>query len=212
MRNRLRSLLNDLSGRSDRVLVDALIAQIDNAGRAIAVVLEAVRGEDLSAVFEQLVEVEDHGDTLRDELIDLLARTLSAPIDREDLFRLSRSVDDVLDDLRDFARELHLYGTGDASRYAPLLEVLEQGIPELAHAVEQLVSDPPQVVQSARAAKKWSSAVRKRYQEQVAELLAGPVDAEMLRNRELLRRLDVVGLRLGTATDALADGSLKRTH
>ncbi len=44
----------------------------------------------------------------------------------------------------------------------------------------------------------------------IAELLVGEVDVQMLRQRELLRRLDVVGLRFGEAADALADGSLKR--
>ena len=38
-----------------------------------------------------------------------LAGVLVTPVDREDLFRLSRSIDDVLDNLRDFVREWDLY-------------------------------------------------------------------------------------------------------
>ncbi len=61
-------------------------------------------------------------------------------------------------------------------------------------------------------ANKASNAIRRRYQEGVAALLIGTVDATMLKRRELLRRLDVVGLRLGEAADALADGAVKRHH
>jgi hypothetical protein len=48
----------------------------------------------------------------------------------------------------------------------------------------------------------------------MARLLAddGPVTAATLRRRELLRRVDVIGLRLGEAANALADGAVKRSH
>lgn len=47
----------------------------------------------------------------------------------------------------------------------------------------------------------------------VAEVLDEPeVTPQMLKRRELLRRLDVVGLRLGEAADALADGAVKHSQ
>jgi hypothetical protein len=46
----------------------------------------------------------------------------------------------------------------------------------------------------------------------MARVLRGDIDANTMRERELLRRLDVVGLRLGEAADALADGALKRVE
>ena len=54
--------------------------------------------------------------------------------------------------------------------------------------------------------------IRPRYQLAMAELLADPVTAQTLKVRESLRRLDVVGLRLGEAADALADGAMKRSR
>lgn len=45
----------------------------------------------------------------------------------------------------------------------------------------------------------------------LADVLEGDVTTGMLRRRELLRRLDVVGLRFGEAVDALADAAVKRT-
>ena len=53
---------------------------------------------------ERIAEIEQRGDAMRAELVTRLSGVLVAPIDREDLFRLSRSIDDVLDNLRDFVR------------------------------------------------------------------------------------------------------------
>ena len=69
-------------------------------------------------------------------------------------------------------------------------------------------SRPRQRVLCATAA----GQVRRLYQQKLAELLNEPLDNETLKRRELLRRLDVVGLRLGEAADALADGVLKRSR
>jgi hypothetical protein len=46
----------------------------------------------------------------------------------------------------------------------------------------------------------------------VASLFEQEVSTELLKRRELLRRLDVVGLRLGECADALSDAMLKRSH
>ena len=62
------------------------------------------------------------------------------------------------------------------------------------------------------AARKAVGRVRRRYQVELARIFAEPLSPETLKRRELLRRLDVVALRLGEAVDALADGELKRSR
>jgi uncharacterized protein len=155
--------------------------------------------------------VEERGDDCRRELITALAVTLSAPVDREDLFRLSRSIDDVLDNLRDMAREFALYGITSEPLLATPLDVVAQGLRALEVAVAQLLEQPDAAGAGAAEAKRAD--VRAVYQQAMAELLTvpRPVDQELLARRELLRRVDVVGLRLAEAADALADGTVKRS-
>jgi hypothetical protein len=50
------------------------------------------------------------------------------------------------------------------------------------------------------------------YQYETARLFEGEVTAETLKMRELVRRVEIVGTRLGEAADALADGAMKRWH
>lgn len=52
--------------------------------------------------------------------------------------------------------------------------------------------------------------MRMQYQQAMARLLAEPLTSETLRRREVLRRLDIVGLRLSEAADHLATAAIKR--
>jgi hypothetical protein len=154
---------------------------------------------------------EHRGDAARRHLADALAVTLTAPMDREDLFRLSRCVDDVLNNLRDLVREFDLYGVAaEPLLLGPLSEV-QAGLASLTGAVELLIDDPARASRGATDAKR--NDVRLRYQEAMGTLLRGtaPVDRSTLARRELLRRVDIIGLRLAEAADALEDGAIKRS-
>jgi hypothetical protein len=123
---------------------------------------------------------------------------------------LSRSVDDVLDNLRDFTRELELFRVYDAHSFIPLLDEVAAGLGALHAAVTLLRSGATRLDTAALAVRKHANGVRREYQGQLAQLFQQTLTMEVLKQRELLRRLDIVGLRLTEAADALADGTVKR--
>jgi uncharacterized protein len=209
----LRQVRDELAGISDRDFVDLLTAQVDAALDGARVARKGITGQADSADARELMgEIEHAGDDYRSALVTRLARALTTPFDREDLFRLSRSIDDVLDNLRDFVRERHLFDVTDEA-FVPILEAVEACLAELDVAVAALNGDRSEIVRHALAASKASNQVRRLYQDAVAAVLnIDEVTPEVLKRRELLRRLDVVGLRLGEAADALADGAVKRSH
>lgn len=156
------------------------------------------------------MDLEQRGDDVRTELLRELARALTTPIDGADLYLLSGSLDDVLDNLRDFAIEMDAYGAEPDERFVAPLDALREGLEALGEAIGQLQDEVTAVAGPARAAKKANDA-RAAFHEGMGELLrGGEVTMHTLRDRELLRRLDVAGLRLGTAADALISGALKR--
>jgi hypothetical protein len=67
------------------------------------------------------------------------------------------------------------------------------------------------VARGALAAHKRAGRVRHLYGIGLAEILSGEITGPVFKSRELLRRLDVVGLRMAECADALADAMLKRT-
>ena len=162
---RLRRIRDLLIGRMDSALSDALLGQLAATKEGAWLAMAMIGGEvGRTGAHEQMRTIEHLGDEERRRLVEELRSALVTPIDREDLFRLSRSIDDVLDSLRDFVRESHLYQVPDQIRFTPLLDQVIVGIDALENAVRDLVSSPSAVVHDALEAKKTGGAIRRMYQ------------------------------------------------
>ncbi|MEU1726173.1 DUF47 domain-containing protein [Actinomadura sp. ATCC 39365] len=210
---RLARAWDELRGRSGRRVIDLIRGQVAVAREGAVLARSAASGTTgQAAARARMAEVEHEGDAARAELVRALRRVLATPIDREDLFRLSRSIDDVLDQLRDFVREADLFGPADLTFAAEPLRAVIDGLDQLERALLKITGDPGSVTVAVLATRKSRSRVRQLYQARLTELFAGPLDMDTLRERELLSRLDAVGRRLGEAADALADAMLKRSH
>jgi uncharacterized protein Yka (UPF0111/DUF47 family) len=209
--NRWRRLWRDLIGRGDEVFIELLRRQVSIALTAATTLRDAQQHEKLpDDVRDEIHRLEDQGDQQRAEMHSEMARALTTPIDREDLYRLSHSLDDVLDNLRDFTIELERYGADPSERFTAPLNALAQGLEELEHAIGELARGADRATAAAGAAKHANDA-RHAYHDSMSELLhEDEVTMRTLRQRELLRRLDIAGLRLGEAADALTSGALKR--
>ena len=209
----LLSTARALSGRANGRFVGLLVAQLDAAIEGARLVRRGIAGElGRADAVEAMREIEHRGDDARATLVQELRRALVTPIDREDLFRLSGSVDDLLDNLRDFLRAWSLFEMQREAILEPVIDAICDAFADLRVAFVALNGHPPEVMLRALGAKKSGNAIRRAYDVQLAALLKGEVSAEMLRTRELLRRLDVVGLRFSTAADVLSDALVKRAQ
>ncbi|NUT34601.1 MAG: DUF47 family protein [Hamadaea sp.] len=206
---RLGDLLRDLSGRGDGLLARLIADQIATAADGTRLAAALARGEITAAAARQTVAgIEHTGDEDRARLVDRLRRSVTSPVDREDLFRLSRSVDDVLDAVRDFIREADLFGLAALPACPPVLDALARGLAGLAEAVLRLPRDPVGAAELALRAKKQG--LRTEYQHALSRLLDQPLTSDVLKATLLLHRLDTAGIHLAAAADALADGVMKR--
>jgi uncharacterized protein Yka (UPF0111/DUF47 family) len=211
MKRFVRELVRDLSGRTQHLFAELLVEQLDATIEAGRLVDEVVRGHlGVSAARVEMTRVEHAGDSKRAQLIYELSRCLTTPIDREDIFRLSRSVDDVLDNLRDFLREAELFEPVDLQPFRRVLPPILEALTCLQSASTALVKLSPEISLQTLAARKASNTIRKEYEIVLAGVFVNPADSEVLKQRELVRRLDVVGLRIAEAANALADGYIKR--
>lgn len=210
---RVLYLGRNLTGRNDSVLIEHLIGQLDATLDGVVLARSVARSDiDRRNARGQMVDIEHRGDEHRRLLVQLLSRSLAPPMDREDLFRLSRSVDDILDNLRDLVREMDLFEMAGESLLDDPLAGVEAGVLALRDAVSAMSSKPGVSRMYARQVRK--SDIRPRYQQAMARLLADdrPVTTAILKRMELLSRVDIIGLRMGEAADALADGAVKRSQ
>lgn len=213
MKYSLLRVLRDLSGGSNRVFEQLLVGHLDATIAGARLARDVVSGITTREVArERIVTIEHEGDALRAQLLAELSRALVTPIDREDLFRISRLVDDVLDNLRDFLREWDLFEMTVEPTLVPLLEAVILALGSLADAVRTIVDEPSQIGKRASVSKRAGAQIRRLYELELASLYrGGEATVAVLKVRDLIRRLDVVGLRIGEAGDALADAAVKRS-
>lgn len=208
----LARVIGELRGRSSRRFVELLVGHVEATLDGARLVERAARGEiDWAEARVAMRQVEHRGDEYRESLIGELATAIITPIDREDLFRVSRSIDDVLDNLRDVVRLCDLFEIRDAAVMVPVLETIVTAVTALREVTVVIVDAPREITTRASLVKKAGNRIRRAYDAALAELFRGELRMEVLREREVLRRLDVVGLRLGEAADALSDAAMKRS-
>jgi hypothetical protein len=209
----LPRIVRDLSGANSELFRAYLLAAMDATLEAARLVCALAAGElTASEAANRMRDIEHQGDAERAHLVADLRTALVTPIDREDLFRLSRAIDDILDNLRDFVRAWRLFEMDRSPVVLPVSDAVVEAVEDLRAAVEGLGLEQGAIGAKALAAKKSTGLIRRTCDQQLALLLKGEISNRMLQERELLRRLDDVGLRLRTAADALSDAVVKRAE
>src|SRR5438034_4418646 len=94
---------------------------------------------DLTVRIGRLQEIEHRGDEMTHDIIRMLNQTFITPFDREDIHRLSSSLDDVLDFVNGAAVRMTLYGiTTPPPAAAQLAALVVKQSEELAQGVSML--------------------------------------------------------------------------
>ena len=160
-------------------------------------------------------QAEKDADEVRRILIDELNRTFVTPIDREDLFALSRAIDDVMDYAYATVEEMEVLDVEPNDYLRRLVSLLQDAAEELHLAMLRLKNNPGVASEHASRAKALENRVEQVYREAVADLFSGPEDIhhvmEMLKLRELYRHLSNCADRGDEAADVIHDIVVKIT-
>src|SRR5512141_356759 len=108
-------------------------------------------GDDIQA--KRVQSIEKEADELRRILIDELNRTFVTPIDREDIFALSRTIDDVLDYGYSTLDEIVTLCVKPNAHLKQFASILHNAAEELHLAVVQLKEHPQVALDHAMRAK-----------------------------------------------------------
>ncbi len=109
-------------------------AQLKKGAHAVIVYMETPDKENARTV----ARIEQAADEVRRLLILQLKRAFITPIDREDLFGLSRAIDDVLDYLFSLVREMYILRVAPNTHLKTMAEVLAQCAEALHLAVQHM--------------------------------------------------------------------------
>jgi len=164
---------------------------------------------------ERLNLAEKEADEVRRILIDELNRTFVTPIDREDIHRLSRSVDDVVDYAYSTIDEMEILEVEPNDFLRRITSLLGEAAREILLAMQRLNDHPSVANDHAVRAKALENRVEQVYREAVANLFDQPQDVEhiveMLKLREIYRHLSNAADRGDEAANTISDIVVKMT-
>jgi predicted phosphate transport protein (TIGR00153 family) len=166
-------------------------------------------------IAEQLALKEKEADEVRRILIDELNRRFVTPFDREDIFSLSRSIDDVIDYADSTVSEMVVLNVQPTAHMQRIATLLKDAAYEIYQAVQRLQKNPTVAIDHAQRAKALENRVEGVYREAIAALFSGPEDVhhvvEMLKMREVYRHLSNAADRGDEAGNIIADIVVKKT-
>ncbi len=204
---------NPFRSRSTNFL-QQLAQQADKTREGLEMLENYFRSMD-PAVARRVEQIEKEADELRRLLIDDLNRSFVTPIDREDLYALSRTIDDVLDYGYSTIDEMVMFGVQPTELMGKMVTILREAAEELHLGVLQLRDRPQVALAHATRAKKLENRAESLYREAIVELFQQPKTVEdvmwMLKKREIYRHLSNAADRGDEAANIISDIVVKMT-
>ncbi|RPI80287.1 MAG: DUF47 family protein [Chloroflexi bacterium] len=180
--------------------LDALTTYMDNQNPEAAALLKTKEKE---------------ADEARRILIHELNETFITPFDREDIFALSRTIDDVLDYAYSTVNEMEILKVKPTPYMLRIASLLRDAGMELLMAVDRIQDHPGVANEHAQRAKALENRVEDVYREALADLFSGAEDIKhvikMLKSREVYRHLSNAADRGDEAANVIADIVVKIT-
>jgi hypothetical protein len=164
---------------------------------------------------DELTMKEKEADECRRILIDELNRTFITPFDREDIFSLSRAIDDIIDYAYSTMTEIVILKVDPTEFMVRICSLLRDAAYELMMAVEQLQDHPAVAAEHAQRAKALENRVETVYREALADMFQKADDVKglvrIMKLREVYRHLSNAADRGDEAANVIADIIVKTT-
>jgi len=160
---------------------------------------------------EKVKDVEREADELRRIVIEELNQTFVTPFDRDDIFSLSRAIDDVMDYADRTVDEMEIYEVKPNNHVVQMIDILRKSARELIDAIRLIQKYPNIALEHATKAKAAENEMENAYHRALAELFKGTDTVYMLKMREIYRHLSNAADRGDEAANLIGDIVVKMT-
>jgi hypothetical protein len=160
---------------------------------------------------QRVREIEQQADELRKIVIEDLHQSFVTPMDREDIFALSRAVDDIVDYANTTVDEMEIYGVSPDKHLRDMVDILRKEAREIVDSVRMLNSYPHIAMEHAVQAKFYENAMEKAYHSALADLFKRTDTIYMLKMREIYRHLSNAADRGDRAANIICNIVMKAT-
>jgi hypothetical protein len=188
--------------------VELLINQAEYTVEGMEALMQYVKDPD-DHLAKQVAKIEAEADEVRRILIDELNRTFVTPFDREDIFALSLTIDDILDYANTTVDEMVMLKVEPNPFLERMVSLLAEAAMEIYRGVLRLEDHPNVANDHAVRAKALENRVESVYHEALADLFQDPEDLddvmEILKLREIYRHLSNAADRGDQAANVIGD-------
>ena len=160
---------------------------------------------------KKVEQAEEEADELRRILIDDLNRAFITPFDREDIFALSRAIDDIVDYAKSTVEEMMLFKIEADDYMKKMVEAINNAAKEIVLALKCIKSHPAVCAEHIVRVKKTENFVEHRYREALAKLFESDDIKKILKTREVYRHLSNAADRADEAANIISDILVKIT-
>jgi len=205
--------LNRFRSRKKNDMLQLLLRQAEMTQEGLRLFLQYVRTPS-QVIADQVRELEKEADEVRRHLIDELNQNFITPFDREDVFGLSRAIDDMIDYAYTTVDEMDLLRVSPNTFIERMASLLSDAAAEVQRGVVSLQERPNVANEHAMRAKALENRVERVYREAIADLFSNPDDlahvVNMLKLREIYRHLSNAADRGDEAANIIADIVVKK--
>ncbi|MGD8618757.1 MAG: DUF47 family protein [Gammaproteobacteria bacterium] len=157
--------------------------QCDLAVEAMEVFVKFMEKGD-NALAKQVRELEKRGDELKARNTDILSKSFSTPMDREDIYRAIASIDHIINYAKTTTREIEVLKVEPDKYMLELAMLLKEGAYALQRGYHKLSTNPNHADEDAHAARKAERSSEKVYRRALGELFRDDGYVSMLENQE----------------------------
>ncbi|MCI7733916.1 MAG: DUF47 family protein [Dysosmobacter sp.] len=148
---------------------------------------------------------EKEADTVRRELVDDINRTFITPIDRDDLYRLSSSIDDLADYAWTTVKEIRIYDIQPDAHLLEMARTLLKMADGLLVCVQNLEKNHAVVSTEATKVKKLENTLNVQFHKSIAELFEADDIKKILKYREIYSHMNHAADKGDFSADILLD-------
>ena len=148
---------------------------------------------------------EKEADTIRRQLVEDINRTFITPIDRDDLYRLSTSIDDLADYAWTTVKEVRIYDIQPDQHLLTMAQTLLKMADGLLICMQNLEKDHAGVAAEATKVKKLENALNVQFHQSIAELFETDDIKKILKYREIYSHMNHAADKGDFSADILLD-------
>jgi predicted phosphate transport protein (TIGR00153 family) len=200
---------------NDKAIIDVLGEQAENLLKATLMLVELMtKYESVPDYLSKITDMEHEGDEIAHKLFNIIDQTFVTPIDREDISKLTSSMDEILDSTQGAADRLVLFKIKKPTLYMiEIAKVLLSASQEVYQAILQIrnFKRTTDLVEHCHNISKYEHQGDTVYRNAIAELFETNNPIEIIKLKEIYETLEGALDRCADVADVIEDITLKYT-